>query len=359
MITSISLTHFRNHANLRLETDAPMVAIIGANGAGKTNVLEAISLFTPGRGMRSAETAELQMQGVENGWGAQLEVKSADGIIQLSTGLAPGQTRRSVLINDEAAAQSDLRDYLSLLWLTPEDDFVLARGTTARRSLLDRFISTLDRQHAGRLQQLQKSSSERLRILQMPRADHAWLTAIEKEISERGTAIAAARLSFLEQIMPYLQNAPQGFPAITAAIAGDVEIALQSAPALQVEEDYSAKLREARDADAIRGQTSYGVHRSDWRITYIHKNQPAESCSTGEQKAILFSLFLATAQLVAAHENRPPVLLLDECLSHLDEVRAAALLECFSNLGAQIFLTGVNDAVMQSFKKIAIHALGS
>lgn len=313
-----------------------MVAIIGANGSGKTNILEAISLFAPGRGMRGAETAELQMQD-KDGWGVQITLSDN---AQLSTGVAAGAVRRSVLINGATGAQTDLRDYLTLLWLTPEDDFVLARGTSARRALLDRFVGALDASHAGRLQQLQKSLSERLRILQTPRPDHAWLTAVEKEIAERGTAVAAARINFLEQLLPYLEN---DLATISAVISGDIEAALQHQTALQVEENYAAQLQSNRAEDVQRGQTNYGAHRSDLRITYLAKNQPAERCSTGEQKSILFSLFLATAQLVRQHDRRPPVLLLDECLSHLDEARRMRVLDHISSLQSQCFWTGTEE----------------
>ncbi len=356
-ISSVQLNQFRNHASLRLETDANIIALVGPNGSGKTNILEAISLFAPGRGMRGAETAELQMQGVQNGWGIQLEIQSDNARVQLSTGIAPPQIRRSILINGESAAQTDLRDYLTILYLTPEDDFVLARGVSARRGLLDRFVTALDPHHAGRLQQLQKSLSERLRVLAMPRMDQAWLTAIEKEIAERGTAVAAARLSFLEAITPYLAQPTSGFLQAVTAITGDVEAALESAPALQVEENYAAQLRQSRMEDAARGQTTYGAHRSDWRITYAEKNQPAERCSTGEQKALLFSLFLATAELVKAHENRAPVLLLDECFSHLDADRVAALLEKLRGLDAHVFLTGVNDLFLKDHAGTRVHDL--
>lgn len=344
-----------------------MTAIIGPNGSGKTNILEAISLFAPGRGLRGAETSELQMQYMglaapkpqsgEGGWGIQLEISDENSAVQLSTGVAPGASRRSVLVGGETAAQTDLRDYLTILWLTPEDDFVLAQGTTSRRAFLDRLTGALDPQHAGRIQQLQKSLSERLRVLAMPRANGVWLTALEKEIAERGTAIAAARLNFLEQLTPHLNAFSPDFPAVHSMIAGEVETTLQSTPALQVEENYAAQLFQSRGDDAARGRTAYGAHRSDWRITHQDKHQPAERCSTGEQKAILFSLFLATTTLVRRHDGRAPTLLLDECLSHLDALRIKTLLEKLFQTDAQIFLTATDDALIRQFPDAGIHSL--
>lgn len=343
-IQSLQLNHFRNHAVLRLDVSAQIVAILGPNGAGKTNILEAISMFTPGRGMRGAETSELQMQDParrspqdEAGWGVQIETDVGD---QLSTGIAAGQSRRVILINGETSAQTDLADYLSILWLTPEDDFVLSRGTTARRGLLDRFVAATDPNHSGRVQQLQKSLSERLRILALPNPDSAWLNAIEKEIAQRAIAIAAARVSFLEALSPVLDQPPPGFPPVQCGIIGEVENLLGHQPALQVEENYASQLRDARHEDGRRGQTGHGPHRSDWQIIHGDKNQIAENCSTGEQKLLLFTLFLATARLIRHQSHRPPVLLLDECLSHLDENRRSAVLDALKGLESQCFWTG-------------------
>jgi DNA replication and repair protein RecF len=333
-----------------------MVAIIGANGTGKTNILEAISLFTPGRGMRGAETADLHSDSAPDnaGFGITISLSDENSSAEISTGVAGGAARRSILINGETASQNDLREYLSVLWLTPEDDFVLSRGTAARRGLLDRFVSALDGNHHGRLQQLQKSQSERLRILQNPRADSAWLDAVEKDIAERGTAIAAARLNFLELLTPYMTHPAPDFPAITTNILGEIERVLQTLPALQVEENYAAALSAARIEDAERGQTTCGVHRSDWRITHLDKNQPAERCSTGEQKIILFTLFLAVTALVKQQDGRAPILLLDECLSHLDKTRCAAVLNHINTLQSQCFWTGTEANSLSNHEKMKV-----
>lgn len=335
-ILSLQLNHFRNHAALRLDVSAQMIAILGPNGAGKTNILEAISLFTPGRGLRGADSADLLMQGAQD-WGVQIETDAGD---QLSTGIAAAQSRRVILINGETGAQSDLGDYLSILWLTPEDDFVLSRGTTARRGLLDRFVAATDLNHSGRVQQLQKSLSERLRILALPKPDTTWLNAIEKEIAQRAVAIAAARLSFLEALSPILDDPHAGFPPVQCEIMGEIEAALGNQPAVQIEENYAHQLRDGRAEDARRGQTANGPHRSDWRITHGDKNQIAENCSTGEQKLLLFALFLATARLIRQQTHRSPILLLDECLSHLDENRRTAVLEALTSLESQCFWSG-------------------
>jgi DNA replication and repair protein RecF len=354
-ITALTLTHFRNHAALRLDSDAPMLAIIGPNGAGKTNILEALSLFSPGRGLRGADAAEMLMDGADAamGWGVQAML--ADGT-ELATGWAGG--RRQILVNGTAIPQADLRDHLAVLWLGPEDDFVLGNSARERRGLLDRWVGALDPVHPGRLQQLQKSMSERLRVLERGgRADAAWLTALERDIAERGTAVAAARLAFVQQLGPFLAALPD-FPPMATAIVGEVEEALCRQPALQVEDAYAAALAAGRGDDAARGQTHYGAHRSDWAITHLAKGpagaggQPAPRCSTGEQKTLLFALLLASAALLGQATGRPPVILLDEALSHLDAPRRAQILTALSATPNQVWITGVETAVAMPNSKI-------
>jgi DNA replication and repair protein RecF len=279
----------------------------------------------------------------ETAFGIQIQL----GDNKLSTGTVPGNARRQILTNDNAITQHELRDYLSLLWLTPEDDFVLG-SHAARRQLLDRWISALDPQHHGRTQQLQKQMSERLRLLSQPHADGAWLSAIEKNIAERGTAIAAARIEMVTALAPFLSNAPAGLPPVQTTLNGDIEKLLQDKPALWVEEHYAQILAQNRHEDSARGQTQYGVHRTDWQITELARKQPIERCSTGEQKTVLFALLMAAAQRIAAHDNRPPILLLDECLSHLDSGRQTAVLAHMAQLGSQCFWTGVARAQNES-----------
>ena len=347
MITSISLSYFRNHARLHLDVDAAMVAIIGANGAGKTNVLEALSLFAPGRGMRSADSNDWMKEGANHGFAVRVQSKGG----ALATGMQPGDNRRTVTLDDKVIAQQDLFGHLRIMWLSPEDDFVLGNGARMRRDFLDRLITALDPSHMGRVMQLQKHHSERRKILAMPRPDSIWLKRVEQSIAERGTAIAAGRVHFAQILHPIIQQLPLNLPPVSCSVIGEIEKHLGHHPALATEDFYASELQKSRAADVARGQTQFGVHRSDWAIHHLGKSQPVDRCSTGEQKLMLFTIFLAAATIVK-EQFSPPILLLDECLSHLDKNNRDAILDYMQSLGCQVFWTGTDMPAVRGQQKI-------
>ena len=344
------LTQFRNYASLRLELDGRPVVLTGANGAGKTNLLEAVSLLTPGRGLRAARLEELAPNTASDStWGIAAAVETPSGPVDLGTGVVAGEARRQVRIDGkQARGQTALAPYCAAVWLTPQMDRLFLDGAEERRRFLDRLVFGTDPAHAGRLTAYQNTRRQRQRLLSEGRADPAWLDALERTLAQRAVAIAAARLDLARRLDNAAGEVDEGpFPTPRVAVIGDVEQWLAEQPALAVEDRLASAWRTNRSTDAALGQTSLGVHRSDMAVWYAGRDLPADQCSTGEQKALLIGLVLASARLTAAERGVQPLVLLDEIAAHLDPSRRAALYARLLESGAQVWLTGTEPALFE------------
>ena len=337
MLSSLVLTDFRNHRDAALSPGPGFVVLTGENGAGKTNVLEAVSLLAPGRGLRRAPLAEMARQGGSGGFGVAATIA---GDVRLATGIEPNApSRRIVRINGAAAAANALADWLTILWLTPAMDRLFVEPASERRRFLDRLTMALSPAHATHTSRYEAAMRARNRLLAEARdagvaADGQWLAALEMQMAEHGTALDAARRTTVATLGEAIAAAPAG-PFARAGIA------LQN-PEGEAR-DLAAALAASRRRDAAAGRTLIGPHRADLMVMHDAKDQPAALCSTGEQKALLLGLVLAHADLVAARTGRTPILLLDEVAAHLDPVRRAALFERLTGRG-QVWLTGTERA---------------
>lgn len=347
-ISQIRLSHFRSYESASLEgLGAGLVVLSGPNGAGKTNILEAVSLLTPGRGLRSATATEIQRRESANPWAISGRVETIGGPVKLGTGLEPNKNRRSVRINGvEARSQVALSDYLSCVWLTPQMDRLFIDGAGGRRRFLDKLIFAYDPGHSGRATRYENAMRQRSKILSEGEGDPAWLSGLEQQMAETGVALAAARLEFARRLQRACLQAGAGeknfFPQAGLSVRGTIEELLQNMPALEVEEMFSYQLSRSRVRDAETGGAATGPHKSDLTVSYAAKNMGADQCSTGEQKALLIGIILAHARLMAAERGAPPVLLLDEIAAHLDEDRRAALFELLRRLGGQVWMSGAD-----------------
>ena len=333
-ITRLTLREFRNHAATRLEGTARFNVLIGENGAGKTNVLEAISLLSPGRGLRRANPAEMAGRGGDGSFAVGAELEGGDvSLATASTPAAPG--RRTVRINGADGPAARLGEWLSITWLTPAMDRLFAEGAGARRRFLDRLVLAVEPGHAKQASRYETALRERGRLLEGPaEPDPLWLDGIEAGLAEAGAELARARetlVSGLSRALAELPEAPFARPALAYAAGGPVEA-----------EALRAALREGRRRDRAAGRTLVGPHRDDLGVTLAAKQAPAADCSTGEQKAMLISIVLAHAALTAG--TRPQLLLLDEIAAHLDPVRRAALYDRLGAAGAQVWMTGTELA---------------
>jgi DNA replication and repair protein RecF len=359
MISRLSLTHFRNYKQARIETGARLVVLTGDNGAGKTNALEALSLFAPGRGLRSATLDAMAQQSSSSGWGVSIQLENAAHIGTGVTAESPG--KRSVRINGAAAAITNLPEHLSVLWLTPAQDRLFMDAASERRRFLDRLVLALYPNHAGHVARYEHAQRERLKLLGDGRADPDWLTALEARIAEHGVAACHARLDTVSALAPLAASSPDSrFPAADVQLQGDVEALLATGdPALAVEDALKARLVATRPTDARLGRTSFGPGRSDLVVRHQPKNQAAALCSTGEQKALLTGLILAQAQLVTQLCRRAPLLLLDEIAAHLDADRRSGLFDILDALKLPCWMTGTDAALFSSLHAraalVAVH----
>jgi DNA replication and repair protein RecF len=355
-IRRLTLTDFRNYSSLRLETGAQLVALSGANGAGKTNVLEAISLLSPGRGLRGVTFDELARQGGSGGWAIAAEIDAEHGPVSLGTAWSgqsdagEGGSRQVVIDGEAQRGPGALGDHLRLLWLTPAQDRLFAGPGSDRRRFLDRMVTAFDPEHAARILVFEKVMRERNLLLEDIRPDPAWLSSLEAHMAEAAVAISAARLVGLEALQTHIGEAREtsSFPWAEVAVEGEIEALVAAKPAVQVEDEYRRILRDSRGLDRAAGRTLRGPHRSDLEVVHGPKRMAAGQCSTGEQKALLIGLVLAQARAVKAGAGVPPILLLDEVAAHLDRARRKSLLEALSALGSQSWMTGTDAQLFEA-----------
>jgi DNA replication and repair protein RecF len=359
-----------------VETDQRPVVLTGPNGAGKTNLLEALSFLVPGRGLRGARLNEVarlretEPQG-SGAWAVAARVMTPMGPVEIGTGREAdggtgGRERRVVRIDGQPVkSQAALGEHCAALWLTPRMDRLFAEGAAGRRRFLDRLVFGFDPAHAGRVSAYEHALRERARLLQGRgrgrgqsqgqgqgqqtglRADASWISALEDTMATRGVAVAAARRETVERMNRACREAPGPFPRAGLAVEGSVESWLDQGPALAAEDRFRSELAESRGRDADAGGARVGTHKSDLRVCHLAKGQPAELCSTGEQKALLIAIVLANAGVLAAERGTVPLLLLDEVAAHLDQARREALFEEITGLGAQAWLTGTDVGLFQ------------
>lgn len=348
-ITRLKLNDFRNYAALALDLDQRHVVLTGDNGAGKTNLMEAISFLSPGRGLRRAAYADVLRIGAADGFSVFAVVDGMEGPVEIGTGTAgteEGQSRRLRLNGTPARTVDELTDHLRLLWLTPAMDGLFTGPSADRRRFLDRLVLSLDPEHGRRASEFDRAMRSRNRLLSEFRPDPAWLSAIEREMAGLGVSMALARLEMLGLLAALVERSlgDGTFPSASLSLAGFLDDC-RGLPAYDLEERYLAMLQEGRARDAAAGRTLDGPHRTDLLIRHREKGIEAERCSTGEQKALLIGLVLAHARLVGDMTGHAPILLLDEIAAHLDEGRRAALFDRVDALGGQAFMTGTDRAM--------------
>ncbi|MEC9434241.1 MAG: DNA replication/repair protein RecF [Pseudomonadota bacterium] len=364
-VSVLAVSHFRSHRLARLETGGRSVALYGPNGAGKTNLLEAVSLLSPGRGLRRAEADALPRQPQALGWRVSARLDAPGGAREVETGAdAPGQPR-AVRIDGKTAPQARLASLLRIVWLTPAMDRLWAEGAAERRRFLDRAAMGFDPDHADRALAYEKAMRERNRLLRDEVRDPRWFDALEARMAAEGAALSRARAETVAALTAAQAEAETAFPAAALALEGDpdqgvaADLAAGASPAeaeARAESRLRAALAEGRPRDLAAGRTLSGPHRADLAAVYAAKRAPARLCSTGEQKALLISLTLATARALTARTGTPPLLLLDEVAAHLDETRRAALYAEIRALGAQAWMTGTEAHLFDSLGDEAMRA---
>jgi DNA replication and repair protein RecF len=345
-LVRLTVAQFRSHAQASLVLDARPVVLWGPNGAGKTNLLEAVSLLSPGRGLRRARADEFGRTGGGGAWRVRAEIASREGVRDVVlTGEPDG--RRRVEIDGKAETQTALGGAAPMLWLTPAMDRLWIEGVEGRRRWLDRAALSFQPGHAEAALAYDKAMRERNRLLKEGPWDPRWLDALEARMAEAGLRIAMARTVAAARLTVAQIGAKSLFPMAEIAILGELEQrvaadaaggALGEPEAAEIMDEFRMTLARGRRDDASAGRALSGPHRSDLSAVFAAKGVEARLCSTGEQKALLLSLTLANARALSG--GGAPILLLDEVAAHLDAERRAALYDELCALGAQAWMTG-------------------
>jgi DNA replication and repair protein RecF len=348
----LMLKDFRSYASLDLSLGGRLVVLCGENGAGKTNLLEALSLFSPGRGLRRAELGKCVRVGGADGFALSIEIEEDGATHQLGSAFERGtngdEGRRNRIDRMSVASSRAFCDHVRLVWLTPAMDSLFTGPASERRRFLDRFVLAIDPNHGTRVGQFERSLRGRNRILEESARNASWLDAVEREAAELGVAVAAARLECvrrLEALIAVDRDDASPFPWAKLALEGEVEALTASRPALEAEDRYRAILRDNRGRDAAAGRTLIGPHLAELSVWHGPKQALATSASTGEQKALIVGLALAHARLVAEMSGIAPLALLDEIAAHFDPRRRAALFDGLERVGGQVFITGADPGV--------------
>lgn len=358
-ITKLTLENFRNYRALSLELPARPVILTGHNGAGKTNILEAISLLCPGRGLRKSTLKQMDNQAASSApWVVTVEVQSRDEAYRIGMG-RDGESQRDKRIlkidGELVRGQAVLTQVTNVQWLTPGMDQLFMEGGSARRKFLDRMVYGFDPEHAVRVAQYELAMRERNKLLSdRALADPYWLSVLEQQMSEAGIAITIARQETLVRITQAMQELNPKFPKAITDLQGTLETWLANGlSALDAEAKFASRLAEIRGLDSAAGRAMEGVHRSHFHVIHSLKNAIAEQCSTGEQKALLLSLMISASVARAAWCGLAPILLLDEVIAHLDVDKRNCLFDVISSTAIQAWMTGTDAADFQGLQAFA------
>lgn len=373
-VTRLTLSDFRNYRNLRIEANIAPIIITGENGSGKTNILEAISFLTPGRGLRSARLADIkrilppeeEILNINGGWSVAAEILKNNEEYFIGTGTQKNFRedteeneiknfeRRIVKINQQKRTQqSELGKYVSAIWVTPQMDRLFLGGTQPRRSFLDRLVYAFDLEHAKRTANFEHLYRQWFQILKTGHADEHWLQSVETDMASLGVAIAAARRELIARLNTFIEHEPDDiFPDVRLELDGTIEKMLDTLPAVRVEQFYIELLAKQR-RNVLYNDYVDGVNRTDFKVYFKKKNMPAELCSTGEQKALLVSIILAQTKCQILDKGFAPILLLDEVTTHLDDKKRDALLLKIAGLHLQAWITSTESQNFTAIQNIS------
>lgn len=340
-VSSLRLNNFRNYETAKIDIKAGPVLIVGANGAGKTNMLEAVSLLAPGRGMRRARAEHLPRRGATSKWAVAGVLQSGDASFKIGSGVPnDSETGRRVMrLNGATVSQSEIGALLSASWLTPQMDGIFVDSPGARRRFLDRLVIAFDPAHIARTNRYEKTLRERAVLLTEQRGDDAWLSALELALAETAVAITAARLALIDDLNIEAATGWFGFPGAELELIGECENWLAEMPALAVEERLAAAAKQARQNG---DRAMPGPHASELGALHLQTGTPAVLASTGQQKALLIAVILAHARLQKRRLGHSPLMLMDDVAAHLDAERRGALFDAIGVLGAQSWFSGTD-----------------
>lgn len=376
-VKRLTLVNFRNYKYLRLDLNKPFIVLSGQNGSGKTNILEALSFLSQGRGLRGAKLSEIKTFDFlantlpapvyinNNGWSVSAHIQKLNDEFSVGTALETSVKeidynetkeveRRIIQINNQKiSSQNILGEHLSMIWVTPQMDRLFQGSPQNRRNFLDRIVCSFDVNHSKRLSAFDNLYRQWLHILKSGNINTNWLQSLEEKMSENGVAIAAARNEYISKLNNFIKENPDDiFPSAYLELDGTIEKLLENKPAVFVEDFYRDSLLKLRKS-ILYNDEAQNIIKTDLKAIYTKKNVPANLCSTGEQKSLLLSIILAQAKCLLSYRSFPPILLLDEVGAHIDEVKKAALLDKIKELKTQTWLTTTNMFDFMNIKEFS------
>lgn len=360
-IKSLKLINFRSHSDFSLSLSGKPLAIIGDNGAGKTNILEAISLLSPGRGMRNSKFSEMVKDDNSMPWGVNFNILSNGKNYEVSSGLRDNQKGRDIKINSKkVSGSSALPEIILLSWLTPSMDQIFNETPSYRRRFIDRLCAVYEKNHTKNIKIYEKLMAERNSSFKSKVLDNVWLDALENQMSDVSIAIAETRLTFISNLNKVLEtNLDPVWPRAHLEIYGFVESLVSSWNSGKAKEMLCNEFKNNRERDFFSKRTNEGVHRSDLLVNEKNKKIEAKKCSTGEQKSLLMGIILSHLELVSSFKSRYPVLLLDEVLAHFDKIRRKSFFKQIQEIGSQIIMTGTDISVFEELGDLEIYHLNN
>ncbi|MFD0988056.1 DNA replication/repair protein RecF [Methyloligella solikamskensis] len=353
-VEQLTLTDFRNFASARLNMDARPVVLVGDNGAGKTSLLEAVSLLGAGQGLRSRPYKELARHGGQGGWAIAGKISNGGETVSLGTGFGlagdEDRTSRNVRIAGKDSSSNALANHVKLVWLIPAMDGLFTGPAAERRRFLDRLMLAVDPKMRSPRARFERAMRQRNRLFQLHEGSPSLFAGLEEQMAETGTAMAAARLDAVSRLAALIEDSKESlmeglFPWASLALSGTLEADLMDGSAVEVEDGYRERLARDRERDRAAQRTLEGPHRSDLVVSHGPSERLAEVCSSGEQKALLLGLILSQAALITELDGAAPLILLDEVAAHLDATRREALFSEIFRLGAQAWMTGTEASV--------------
>lgn len=349
-LEKLSLQNYRNFEHFKLECSNGPVVLIGDNGIGKTNILESISLFYPGKGLRGAKYEEICRVGCDN-WQATSVFASKLGVAQLISGYAKESAKRTISFNNSKISSSELSRFINVIWLTPQMENIFYEGASHRRKFLDRMVYNFYPHHATKINEYEYYIHERAKLLQHDAWDLDWLKVLEEKIAGVSSQIAELRLKTVDQMQAAIDELDSDFPKAILEVDGTVEAKMQSADLTEISSYIQSELINARLKDRFSKRTNFGVHRSDLLVTHREKNKLAKFCSTGEQKAMLISIILAQVNAGIRKTQAKPILLLDEIFVHLDDKRKDYLINFLKTANLQVWITATDFKGIEALAK--------
>lgn len=367
-ISKLILENFRNFKNRQFNFSSNLILLSGQNGVGKTNMLEALTLFGKSQNLRSTDFEEMlilnhETKQQENNFTAFCELENHDFIEKIGISFDKISKKKTTQINGENVTNkkiNDSKNYLpNFVWLTPQLELLLISGKSQRRDFLDKIVCDIDQTHNTRINSYQKELRERLLILQKKsdKNQETWLEVVENKISELGTAIVMARREAIDFFNKAIQSFESNFPKSELKIINDIAIENANNNALKIEELYKENLKQNRQIDKESFKTHFGIHRSDFSAVFLDKNSNANYASTGEQKSIMIGITLARAKISSQYKNQPTILIFDEIVSHLDTKKKENLLEEIEKTQIQCFFSATSKDLMPKttkFEEIAV-----